>query len=166
MYTYIYVNEIISSYHETPKDVHERFFSFSLSASVHFQHSAELIRLLSGLNLNYTLQVIAAISPFWSNKLRSRSVFYVNKCHLYTCMLVLPSESPVDSFMTLTLHPFGVRVRVRVRGCGWGFGLELGILQIFLQTIWTCSKLSKCDKFSKWDTNIHTIVPISHTSLL
>lgn len=95
-----------------PKECSRRvFLSFSLSASVHFQHSAELIRLLSGSNLNYTLQVTAAISPFRSNKLRSRCVLYVNKCHFYTCVLVLHSKSPVDSFMTLTRHPFGVRVK-------------------------------------------------------
>lgn len=35
----------------------------SVSAAVHFQHSAELVKLLSGSNVNYTLQVSAAILP-------------------------------------------------------------------------------------------------------
>lgn len=47
-----------------------------------------------------------------------------------------------------------------------GLGLGLGTLQIFLLTIWTHSKLSKCNKRSKWDTNLHIIVPISHKFLL
>lgn len=51
-------------------------FSFSLSASVHFQHSAELIRLLSGSNLNYTLQVTAAILHFLSYKIKPWCVLH------------------------------------------------------------------------------------------
>ncbi len=43
----------------------------SLSATVHFQHSAELVKLLSGSNVNYTLQVTAAVSSLTdSNKRR------------------------------------------------------------------------------------------------
>lgn len=42
----------------------------SLSATVHFQHSAELVKLLSISNVNYTLQVTSYILPSYA------------KCHL------------------------------------------------------------------------------------
>lgn len=118
-------------------------YFFSLSASVHFQHSAELIRLLSGSNLNYTLQVTAAISPFLSNKLRLRCVVSVNKC-----VLELHRQTPVESFMTLTPHPFGVRVRVIII-----YSSKQSELAANYQKVTNVQS----------ETKVDIIVPISHT---
>lgn len=77
---------------------------FSLSASVHFQHSAELIRLLSGSNLNYTLQVTAAISPFLS-KLRPRCVL-CQKMSLLDLCLSPPHRDSNGQFHDFDPSPF------------------------------------------------------------
>lgn len=53
----------------------------SFSATVHFQHSAELVKLLSESNVNYTLQVTAAISS-----LSDDSFHFINKGKPWCCV--------------------------------------------------------------------------------
>lgn len=103
----------------------------SLAASVHFQHTAELVKLLSMHNVNYTLQVsMAAQSLLFPCNLLCNSIqtstLFLNCCRFFlmramtsaanTTCLVLSSPSSESASMKTLLSPWKPRRRTSICG--------------------------------------------------
>lgn len=118
-----------------------------LTANVHFQHSAELVKLLSASNVNYTLQVTSAISSL--HDIHFSSLTRADPCavfvNLSTSLLIFILWRLKSHLTKASAFPC-VHIRKQCGQICDGFFLLHKIIRSWQlkQCLWTAACVSRC----------------------